>query len=284
MDREIARRLVSSSAGIRKAVESVAEGFSLLVEQVEEAKVQFLQGDDSEGEKFIPGFPEKIFLPRDLVCNVAEEFAEEARASIKQVLETVGIPADDVTKVLFAGGVSQAPRIRQRLMGLFPEAEVIVKRPQLSTARGCAELAKHSFSVELAADFGVRQSDDTICILLPRGQTVEANRYREAEFEVTDVFATEALFDFGIGHWEANRRSLWAADSREFRSLHHTFIRVSRSDLPRGSQIPDRVKVFTGLDENLTLAAYLKSARTEASKQEFITGIPLKIRVGGNFG
>lgn len=279
MDQEIARRLLATSAKARRAVEALDHGFDLLVERVEEAKIDLLQEEEADSERFIPGLPEAIFLPAELVYAVATEFAQRARQAMATMLDQAEIPTSDVTKVFFAGGVSQSPLIRREIMTLFPEAEPIALTPQLSTAIGCARLAQNSFSLELAADFGVRQSDESICVLLRRGQAVAANAYREAEFMVTDVHADEALFDFGICHFEEGRTSLWAADSSSFRSLHQTFIRVSRSDLARGNRIPDRVKVFTGLDENLSLAAFLKSLRGGASKQEYITGVPLRVRV-----
>jgi molecular chaperone DnaK len=279
MDQEIARRLVASSPRARRAVEALNHGFDVLVERIEVAKIDLLQEDGEASDRFIPGFPEAVFLPAELVYAVASEFTQRAREAIAAILDQAGIPTSEVTKVFFAGGVSQSPLIRREIMTLFPEAEPIALTPQLSTALGCARLAQNSFSLELATDFGVRQSDDSICILLRRGQSVMANAYREAEFMVTDVHADEALFDFGICHFEEGRASIWAADGSSFRSLHQTFIRVTRSDLARGNRIPDRVKVFTGLDEYLTVAAFLKSLRGGASKQEYITGVPLRVRV-----
>lgn len=205
--------------------------------------------------------------------------------AIRQMLAGMNMSSEDVTSVLFAGGVNQASVIRDDIMTLFPEATVLYgDNPQLETGIGCADLARRSFEVELAADFAVRQSDDSLCVLLPQGQAVALNAYRKAEFMVTDVLADEAVFDVGFSHFDPDRDSLWSMDGANFRSLGHIFLRVGQAELSRAERIPDYVQVFTGLDEYLNVAIFLRSQRTGASRQEYLTGVPLTIRVGDGDG
>ena len=281
MDREIARQLLARSSTARQAVESLSNGQSILLEAIERLKVEFLEEGSESEPRLVPGLPTKLFLNPELVFSVAHEFAVQARESIEIMLERMKIAANDVTKILFAGGVSQSPIIRDEIMFLFPEAEEIHDdNPQLSSGIGCAKLARRSFSLELASDFAVRQSDDSLCVLLKEGQSVATNRYRKTEFMVTDVSADEAIFDFGLCHQKAGTSSLWAIDGHGFTSLHQTFIRVGQAELQRAAKVPDIVEVFTGLDENLTIAIFLRSQRSEASVQDFVTGVPLTIRMG----
>ncbi len=281
MDQEIARQLLSHSSAARQAVESLPNGQNILLEAIERLKIEFLE-DGSESEpRLVPGLPTKLFLDPELVFSVARDFAVRARESIEAMLSRMQISSDDITKILFAGGVSQSVITRDEIMALFPEAEEIHDdNPQLSTGIGCAKLAQHSFSLELASDFAVRQSDESLCVLLKQGQSVTANRYRKTEFMVTDVSADEAVFDFGLCHQKPGTASLWAVDGRGFRSLHQTFIRVGQPDLERASKVPDIVQVFTGLDENLSVALFLRSQRSGSTVQDFITGVPLTVRIG----
>ena len=281
MDQEIARRLLAQSPAARQAVDSAPQGMAILLEAIERLKIEFLdEGIDAEARP-VPGLPMRLFLESALVYEVALEFAERARAAIRRMLETMNMRPADITTVLFAGGVSQSWAIREDILTLFPDATPIYgDNPQLHTGIGCADLARKSFSVELAADFAVRQSDDSLCVLLQRGQAVDLNAYRKAEFMVTDLLADEALFQFGLCHFDPHRESLWAADADDFRTLGQVFLRVGQAELTRAKPIPDFVQVLTGLDDYLSVAIFLRSQRTDASRQEYLTGVPLTIRVG----
>jgi len=281
MDQEIARRVLSHSQSARKAVETASQGMAVLLEAIERLKIEFLEeGMDAEA-RLVPGLSTRVFLQSALVHEVAWDFAKRARMAIRQMLDGMNMSSEDVTSVLFAGGVNQASVIRDDIMTLFPEATVLYgDNPQLETGIGCADLARRSFEVELAADFAVRQSDDSLCVLLPQGQAVALNAYRKAEFMVTDVLADEAVFDVGFCHFDPDRDSLWSMDGANFRSLGHIFLRVGQAELSRAERIPDYVQVFTGLDKNLNVAIFLQSQRTGASRQEYLTGVPLTIRVG----
>ncbi len=285
MDQEIARRVLSHSQSAREAVEGATQGMAVLLETIERLKIEFLEeGIDAEA-RLVPGLATRVFLESALVHEVALDFAERARMAIRQMLAGMNMSSEDVTSVLFAGGVNQASVIRDDIMTLFPEATVLYgDNPQLETGIGCADLARRSFEVELAADFAVRQSDDSLCVLLPQGQAVALNAYRKAEFMVTDVLADEAVFDVGFSHFDPDRDSLWSMDGANFRSLGHIFLRVGQAELSRAERIPDYVQVFTGLDEYLNVAIFLRSQRTGASRQEYLTGVPLTIRVGDGDG
>lgn len=283
MDQEIARRLLAQSQAAREAVESIPQGMAILLERIEELKIEFLEeGIDAE-RRLVPGFPTRLFLESALVHEVAWEFADQARAAIQRMLDVMQMSPRDVTSVLFAGGVNQATIIRDDIMKVFPDATVLYgDNPQLETGIGCADLARQSFQVELAADFAVRQSDDSLCVLLPRGQSVALNAYRRAEFMVTDILADEAVFDFGLCHFDPQRDTLWATDGAHFRSLAQLFLRVGQAELSRAKRIPDVVQVLTGLDDCLSVAVFLRSQRTGSSRQEYVTGVPLTIRVGNH--
>ncbi|PSR25691.1 MAG: Hsp70 family protein [Sulfobacillus thermosulfidooxidans] len=281
MDQEIARRFLARSATVRQAVIDTPQGMDILLESIERLKVEFLdEGLDAEPRP-VPGLPVRAFLEPDLVYEVADEFAERARMAIIRMIEGMNMEPNDVTSILFAGGVNQSEDIRSKIMTLFPEATIIFgDNPQLDTGIGCADLARKSFSIELAADFAVRQSDDSLCVLLHRGQPIELNAYRKAEFMVTDILADEALFDFGLCHVDPNRDTLWSVDTDQFRPLAQVFLQVGQAELSRGKRIADIVQVLIGLDENLSIAVFLRSQRSGASRYEFLTGVPLIIRIG----
>ncbi|AEW03644.1 StbA family protein [Sulfobacillus acidophilus DSM 10332] len=280
MDHEIVRQLLQKSAAAKKAVESIPSGYAILLETIERLKVYFLE-DPEASRQLVSGLPVQVYLDSDLVMSVIQNFARRARTAVENMLAKMQINPTDITKIFFAGGVSQSSVVRDEIMALFPDAEEIHDdNPQLSTGIGCAKLAQTPFSLELAADFAVRQSDDSSFVLLKKGQSVSQNRYRQVDFMVTDVTADEAVFDFGLHHRTPGATSMWSVDSEGFQSVRQTFIRVGQPELPRAKNIPDIVHVFTGLDENLSVAVYLKAQRSEASVQDFITGIPLTVRLG----
>lgn len=282
MDQEIARQLLQKSPAAKKAIESMPNGYEILLETIERLKVYFLE-DTGPSRRLVSGLPVQVYLDSDLVISTIKDFACRAQKAIEKMLAKMQINPTDISKIFFAGGVSQSAIIRDEIMALFPEAEEIHDdNPQLSTAIGCAKLAQKPFSLELAADFAVRQSDDSLFVLLKKGQPVSQNRYRQVDFMVTDVMTDEAIFDFGLCHRTPGATSMWAVDSEEFLSVHQTFIRVGQPELQRAKNIPDLVRVFTGLDENLSIAVYLSSQRSGAGVQDFITGVPLTVRLLGD--
>jgi hypothetical protein len=71
-------------------------------------------------------------------------------------------------------------------------------RPQELTGAGCVQITARQVLPELARGFGVRQSDGSVCVLLPAGFPIVINTFRKADFLVVDMEAHEAIFDLGL--------------------------------------------------------------------------------------
>jgi hypothetical protein len=256
-------------------------------ELVQEKKVLLLE--DPYAEEAEPEWlgaewlPREVELPPRLVHDVMREFAGRSGARLAAVLGRAGIRATDLTHVLFAGGVCRSDIVQNELLGHLPEVTVIrtPDDPQLQTAIGCARLSdpRKRVSVELAADLAVRQCDDSYCVLLPRGQAVELNGYRRADFLVTDVTAREAVFDLGVYHHDGGQTH--ALSGGKFHSLLQLYVPTGEPLLESGATIPDLVRVHVGVDSELSVGIHLEARRSKQTIQEFVSGVPLAIRIEG---
>ena len=72
------------------------------------------------------------------------------------------------------------------------------------------------------------------------------------------------------------------ADASTFRSLTTMHVRLGDSRLPGGQEVPDIVKLYTGVDSNLTVAVFLESVRGRAQSQVSLSGVPLALRIEEN--
>jgi molecular chaperone DnaK (HSP70) len=288
IDREITRRVLKlpQHRAVRAAVEKEPGGLGRFSQAVEEKKISLLGdpfGRDAEPEIINPAWlPEEAELPAPLVHDVMKEFALKARQRIEENLRKSGVRPEEVTHVLFAGGVCKSDVVRQEVRNSFPDAEIVESPdPQLQTALGCARLTapRLRFAVELAADLAVRQCDDTLCVLMSRGQPVELNSYRVAEFMVSDALAPEAIFDVGVCSYDPTRDPMHSAAATTFRSLRHMFVRTGSAELPGGESVADIVLMHAGVEANLVVGVHLRSNRSNAQAQEFLSGVPLAIRV-----
>lgn len=282
IDEEITRQLLAQSPRVSEAVNSRVGGFDLLKEQVEQAKITIIEELETEVIPIAPHWlPEPLFLHPELVHNVLLQFAVKAREYTVDALRRAHLQPEQVTHVLFAGGTSKAAAVRDEIMRDFRRAQVINSPdPQLLTGRGCTLLTTGDFHVELAADFAIRQSDDSLCVVLPRGQHMEAGRFRRADFMVTDYDAPEAIVDMGICHLEGGQIPL-VADGSSFQSLRQMFIATGEAETVGGRGVPDMVRVHAGVDANLTIAVHAESLRMNGAghAQEFLSAVPLAVRV-----
>ncbi len=283
IDREISRRLLEKNANrrVRESVKSTPGGAQLFHELVEERKIALLEdpyGDGAEPERINAAWlPDVVELrPRD-VFEVMAEFASQAGKRIPLILSRAGVKPDQITHILFAGGVCRAEVVRAEVARALPWAEVI-ETPgdaQLQTARGCARLAdpRRRVSIELGADLAVRQCDDSVCVVMSGGQPVELNSYRVADFLVTDVHAREAVFDVGVV-----RAGRQGRDSG-FQSLQQLYVATGEPLLQSGAHIPDVVRMHVGVDAELCVGVHLAANRSGTTTQQFLSGVPLLIRV-----
>jgi hypothetical protein len=128
-------------------------------------------------------------------------------------------------------------------------------------------------SIELGADLAVRQCDDSVCVVMSGGQPVELNSYRVADFLVTDVHAREAVFDVGVV-----RAGRQGRDSG-FQSLQQLYVPTGEPLLQSGAHIPDVVRMHVGVDAELCVGVHLSANRSGSTTQQFLSGVPLLIRV-----
>lgn len=287
LDAELARRLLGQHGDLNEA--ALAPGtMDRFKSEVEREKIDIFsdfEGESGESRLFRSLALDRTFrLEPGLVYDVGRQFARRAVSQIQEMLKRSNISLETVSHLLLCGGGCQAGVIRAEVLGAFPNAiEITTDTPQLLTGRGCSLLLATGFHLELGADFASRQADDSLCILLRRGQRIDSNRYRTAEFLVTDVLASEAVFEFGICQLEDHQQSLLAVDSGSFVSLGNVFVRVAAARLNDGYRAPDVVQVHVGLDENLTVGTYLRShggGQSGGSAREFYSGVPLAICIG----
>ncbi len=289
IDQEISRRLLEKPANrrAREAVQSKPGGPQLFHELVEERKIALLEdpyAEDTDPERIgAVWLPVEVELrPRD-VFEVMREFAAQAGKRIPAVLVKSGVKPDQITHVLFAGGVCRSEVVREEVARALPWAQVIETPgdPQLQTARGCARLAdpRNRVSVELGADLAVRQCDDSICVVMSGGQSVELNSYRIADFLVTDVHAREAVFDLGVCSGSGQTGSHSVISTRAFQSLDQLYVPTGEPLLASGAHIPDIIRMHVGVDSELCVGVHLLANRSGQSVQKFLSGVPLLIRV-----
>lgn len=292
IDEAIMEQLLARTPENRSAVDNRIGGRDLLKQEIELVKIDILDDLDDSGEVRtinLPWLPKRMTVSPRTVTAVIQEFAERATLAIGDVVRRAGLQPDDITDVLFAGGTCRTELVRNTIMRLFarkPNVR-IGPNPQLVTGDGCTMLTGNPFKVQLASDIAVRQSDGSLCVLIERGHPLELNAYRVGEFMVTDPHAIEAVIDIGLCHFDAHRQSMMAADAASFQSLKTIFLRVGQSELKRGQSYGDRVQVMMGVDENLAVAVFAQGNRPilegrPASTQQFLSGVPLAIRIGGD--
>lgn len=284
LDAELARQLLAQHADLNEAAlaPGIIDRFKTEVEREKIDIFSDLDGELGDVRLFRSYALDRTFrLEPGLVYDVGRQFARRAVGQIKEMLKKSNISLQTVSHLLLCGGGCQAEVIRSEVLAAFPNAiEISTDTPQLLTGRGCSILLATGFHLELGADFASRQADDSLCILLRRGQRLESNRYRTAEFLVTDVLASEAVFEFGVCQLEDYQKSLLAVDSSSFVSMGNVFVRVAAARLSDGNRAPDVVQVHVGLDENLTVGTFLRShggGRNGGSASEFYSGVPLAI-------
>ena len=285
MDEALTRTVLASAPSAAKAVDAFPQGFFRLMEEVEEEKIDILSDLDETGGKARSIVPEwldyELRLAPDLVMDVVRSFAGQAAGRIRGMLTAAGVLPSDITQILFAGGACNSRLVRDQIRAAFPHAEILSGNdPQLLTAHGCGRLSGRDFGVELASDFVVREADDSLRVLLERGLSVDLDAYRRFDFRVTDADATEAHFDFGIHHDPATGRSPGGAEDG-FQSLDQLHVPVARATTPRGHDVPDIVRLFVGVDHNLTVAVHGEGSRLRQSANKYLSAVPLAVRVSG---
>jgi molecular chaperone DnaK len=287
MDERILDLLIDNSPGVKAKLAAIPEGRDLLKIEIEIYKRQILTADFPEDEDDVPIWPSwldldsAMTLSPSLIVDVVTDMANEAVKRIHEFLYRSRISLPHLTHVLFAGGVSQCHIIRNLLINSFPDVEVIETAiPQQLTGYGCGRLLQYGFQVQLASDFGVRQSDNSFCRILPSGHDLGLGTYRSCDFFVTDPIAMEAAFDFGILPSKGSVTSMISDNSDGFVSLGNMFLRCQNSagDL-RG--LSDLIKLYCGITHSLAVTVYAESNVAGDSKVQSFTGLPLMIRLGG---
>lgn len=287
IDEEITREVIRADPELQKRLDSIEGGFERLKDEIEEQKKEILEDldfDDSEERMFAPHWlGEIVILSPDLVFRTMDEFADRAAFQILDSLRRGGVAGDDITHVLFAGGVCQSESVRERIRSRFPYAvEIAVSAPQKLTGEGCTELTETPFSLELGAGFGLRQCDASVCVLLPKGLLVtELDAVRQAEFLVTDPSAPEAVLDLGIVPDSGVGEISLDRNASGFVSLRQLFVPVGRASEGVREPVLDRVKLLAGVDANLMVKVAALSSLADARCEEHVPGVPLAIRLMG---
>lgn len=286
IDKELTERLLDGNPVAKECVNSSPGFYELLKGHVEYHKEKILEDplrNDDEPEFFSPGWlGTDLTLYPALVRKVLADYAGRAANEIQAMLQRAGIRTSEITHVLFAGGVSQSPIVQHRIQEVFQGACAYSDKPQLQTGIGCAMIAGKDFNIELAADFGVRQCDDSVCTLLPQGHSLATDCYRRAEFLVTDPHANEALLDFGLISTDAGSQESLSITGGAFQSKKQLWVVAGKPETPGGASVPDCVTVHAGVDRYLTVAVHARSNRGTDPQEGCVSEIPLAIRLIGS--
>jgi hypothetical protein len=289
LDAEIARSLLEQHPGLNESSFSPSD-FDRFKFQVEQEKIDVFE--DYEGENgdvrrfpfYIQAARKNFRIEPKRLYKLATEFSQKACEQILIMLKRARINPNQISHLLICGGTSKAEVIRQTIKDAFPNTiEIPTETPQRLTGRGCGQMIRDGFTIQLAADFATRQADDSLCVVLRRGQEVALNRYRTADFLVTDILADEAYFEFGICNIEDVQQSMMMAEKSGFVPLGNMFVRTAKAKLAGGTYLPDTVRANFGVDENLTVAVHLRShggGKDGGSCCEFFSGVPLAVSLG----
>ncbi len=284
MDERILQKILDGSPGLKAKLASIPDGLDRIKVEVEHAKLSVLESanpatEDYENAPFWLGMT--LVIKGQDVVDVAMEMAELAAIQIQEFLTRANLSVANVTHVLFAGGVCKCSIVRQRLLDDLTDVELLdTSIPQQLTGYGCARLLSYGFEIRLASDFGVRQSDDSFCRLLPAGHDIGLGTYRTADFMVTDPAASEAIFDFGIVP-AVNEGHGMLASSNGFVSLKELFIRCQQHEGELKGGAFDYVRVYVGISHALAVTVHAESNVGDDSKTDTISGIPFLIRLNG---
>lgn len=286
IDREIARRLLEEDAALRRDVGSVSGGEQRFRDEIESMKLEILdslEGRDGPAEQHAPSWLSNVIrLERRVVYDVLNAFAERACRTITAKLTASGISARQITSVLFAGGVCQAAEVQRQVMREFPNARQQSTvgdsdeplRLQELTGAGCVEISARDVVPELATALGIRQSDGTVCVVLPRGFPLRFNTYRRADFLVTDPDANEAVLDLGLLHRDEGSVAMFDAAADGFESLQQIFVpSCGRRPLGSTNEV-DHLEVRIGIDMDLAVKLSASSRMARRTVTVYQSGVP----------
>ena len=287
MDISLTRQLLDSDPLLRKAIVDVPSGEIRLRDEIEDLKMELLgslDGRNSEPAEVAPlWLNELISLDAGTVFDIIDTYADRAAKTITAKLKQSRIGLNEITHILFAGGVCQAPEIQRRIISEFPNASRISHiagskaplLPQELTGAGCTEITAKQMMVELGANVGIRQSDDSVCVLLEKGLPIRINTFRKAQFMVTDPMANEAVLDVGLIHGELGQEDILGWHGGRFESLDQLFVPVSQYENKRIQPVLDYLDVAIGIDENLSVALSASAWMSAEDREHYISAIPL---------
>lgn len=290
IDEELTRRVLDRNPATARFISNFPWLRDRLKQVVEELKIDALSSDgESSGEIAPAWLPHVISIEPSLILATMRDFAERALRRIIEVLERTGLRQEDITHLLFAGGVCQSSLVSDVITEGFPGAAILENlSPQMTTARGCIRLARRAFSLELAADFAALQCDNAPCVLLKKGLSLSEGRYVQFDFWLADPYAANAVFDVGVVHDHGWQRELPGQDLSKYQSLCTITLPLGRSpdQAYRAAQKsgkrtpgPDLLKLCVGLDPALSVRALVVSEQTGSQMEAFVVGVPLSVRL-----
>lgn len=285
MDESIVQRMLDRKPAIKSALAKITDGLDRLKVEVEREKRSVLESIDPDSEEVeISPFwlNNTLVLKGSDVIEVVKEMADTAATQIVDFLTRSGLSVADVTHVLFAGGVCRCPLVRETILEILPNVVVLETTiPQQLTGFGCARLLSYGFELRLAADFGVRQSDESFCRLLPADHDIGLGTYRIADFMVTDPVAPEAIFDLGVISGARDGNGMLSRSADGFISLKTLSVRCQQHEGDLTGSSYDVVRVYTGISQALAAIVHAESNVGNASVTDRISGIPFAVRLKG---
>ncbi|MGH0148723.1 UNVERIFIED_CONTAM: hypothetical protein FKN15_013967 [Acipenser sinensis] len=128
----------------------------------------------------------------ELVCSL---LFNKSIQPIKNLLDQVGLSANDINRVVLCGGSARIPKLQQMIRDLFPDVELLNSIPTdevipigaaieagILVGKDSSLLDEESFAVECCAkDILVKEADDSgadvYTVLLPSGTPLPARRH-----------------------------------------------------------------------------------------------------------
>ena len=162
-------------------------------------------------------------------------------------------------------------------MSLFPHSRRFVSaNSQLLTGIGCTRLAVRDFQIQLSSGFGLRQTDGSACVILPGGYSIEQDVYRVVELVVADTEAPHAIIELGVDASANLATSDVISNGNAFYALDNILLEAGSNS--GASTAPELVKLFVGVDRNLTVTVHAVARLSGDSATKSVVGVPLAIR------
>lgn len=287
MDEVIAQKLVSSLPEKEQYLfRSQPRIMNKLLDDIERIKIDMLDEWDYEAivDEWLSLFDLDLKLEKELVFKTIDEFTFKAAKEIKENLRRAGIKLEEISAIVFAGGVSSSKYLQESLLTELAWRNIPVSdvyTPQMLTGLGCGYLANKDFIIHLSQDFASLQSNGDTCVILPKGTKADSRRKRNVRFLHTDPVQKEASFIFGLQKKRNQAKHLNEQSSQHFQVIANHFVPLTTPETELDQYISEPIYGLFSASDYLTVDIEL-----EGNDKKFTTlhidTIPFMIKLQGS--